>query len=190
MSPLLTNVIEQGVQHNWSVSRGTTRGLDPMRKTRGSTMLEGASARIFSILLACLFFVAGRVLNGTTEEINVVVSTPDDSDELAEALLHDGSVKVNVDWRGRVLLLQPLVLGNGSCLSITGSEGAVIDGGGIFPLLTISGGSKLNLQNVSLQNGQAAGWGGAVFASGSSVWIDSCNFTGNAATYGGGESNQ
>lgn len=122
----------------------------------------------------------------TSEVVQVIVSAPDDADVLAESLMCAGSARVTVNWHGRVQLNRTVTIGNGSSLVITGSEEAVIDGYGAIPLLTVYDGATLELRNISLENGQADR-GGALFANGSSIAIDNCNFSANNGTYGGGE---
>lgn len=119
--------------------------------------------------------------------LNVTVSTSDDAKELAEALTCTGSVHIVVNWLGRVELTQTVVVGNSSTLDIVGSEKAIIDGNRGIPLIKVSGGASLNLFNISLEDGEASDWGGAVFANESSITLDSCHFSGNNATYSGGK---
>lgn len=118
--------------------------------------------------------------------INIDVSTSADAYELAEALACVGSTHVTVDWHGRVELARTVAVGDGSSLNITGSETAVIDGGGAIQLLTVSEGATLNLRTISLENGQADR-GGSVFAKGSSITVVGSRFSGNKGTFGGGE---
>lgn len=122
----------------------------------------------------------------TDKVLNVVVSAPADADGLAESLTCTGSARVTVEWHGRVKLNRTVNIGNGSSLIITGSKEAIIDGDGAVPLLTASDGATLELRTLSLENGQAD-QGGALFANGSFITIDDCNFSGNNGTQGGGE---
>lgn len=147
----------------------------------------GRSVYFLSIVLTWSLVRAVWAADRTGEEIDIVVSTAADVSELVLALMHDGPVQVSVDWRGRVELTQTLTLGNGSSLAITGSDEAAIDGGGTVRILEASGGTTLNLLNISLDNGWAADWGGALYANESSIRIDGCSFSGNTATIGGGE---
>lgn len=116
------------------------------------------------------------------------VHDADDATDLAKALRCSGSAELTVDWYGDVQLPQTLTVGNSTILNITGSEGAIIDGGGRIQLFAISGESTLNLRNVSLEGGWAPDGGGAISASETSqVFLRDCKFLGNNATYHGSE---
>lgn len=155
-----------------------------------SMVCVGATVFVFSSIILLSLTRAVEAVSNFIEAANFVVFTPADADEVTEALLSAGPMQVNVDWHGRVQLLRTLVLGNGSCLTITGLDDAVIDGGGTIPLLTVSDGAKLSLDNVSLEKGFADDWGGAITAHESSLVFSGCIFSSNTATNGGGEFNE
>eukprot|EP00611_Tribonema_gayanum_P026106 TRINITY_DN611_c0_g2_i3.p1 TRINITY_DN611_c0_g2~~TRINITY_DN611_c0_g2_i3.p1 ORF type:complete len:477 (+),score=83.98 TRINITY_DN611_c0_g2_i3:231-1661(+) len=76
---------------------------------------------------------------------------------------------VTVQWRGAVLVDEPIVVAEKASLKIVGAPGAVIDGHSTTRLLVVNAGSTVLLQDVTLQNGHAltdateAPWGGAAF---------------------------
>lgn len=153
-----------------------------MRTVKG-IMRSGSC--LFSSALLWLPTVAVDAL-GCASEVVKVVSTPAEAEELAVALACNGSAQINVEWRGRVKLTTTLALSNGDSLHITGSDGAIMDGGGELRLLTLSG-ATLNMHNISLENGWATDVGGAIAAYGSSLTFNNCSFSGNSAAASGGE---
>lgn len=142
------------------------------------------SACIFSSILVWLLIenVQGSALVG--EVVTFTVSTPAEATELAEAMNCTESSTFIVDWQGRVELVKTLILGNGSSLNVSGSEGAVIDGRGLIPLLKVSGGVVLSLDNITLENAR----GGAISTTESSIVLRDCILSSNIAE-GGGEFN-
>ncbi|KAG5193174.1 hypothetical protein JKP88DRAFT_240807 [Tribonema minus] len=76
---------------------------------------------------------------------------------------------VTVQWRGAVLVDEPIVVAEKASLKIVGAPGAVIDGHSTTRLLVVNAGSTVHLQDMTLQNGHAltdateAPWGGAAF---------------------------
>lgn len=115
------------------------------------------------------------------------ISNPSQANDLAEALACSESTQFLVDWYGKVELKRTLAIRNGSILTITGVENAVIAGGGEIRLFSVVG-SSLYLKNSTLEGGWAQGKGGAIFANSSSnIDIHSCNLTDSSASSDGGE---
>ena len=127
--------------------------------------------------------------------------------DLVEALNCTGGGTFNVTWYGTVNVEQPIKVTGGSHLTVAQAsshssrfaehdfdQAAVIDGGNSSGIFHVLDKSTLTLVKLELVGGNA-GVGGAVAAiSSSSLDIDSnivtavdCVFTGNAATYAGGE---
>ncbi|CAM9909015.1 unnamed protein product [Ectocarpus sp. 4 AP-2014] len=93
---------------------------------------------------------------------------------------------VEAVWAGTVTLAAPISVGAGTFLSITGEDdSAEVQGGGQTQMFYVSSSGGLTLTNLRLSGGSAAS-GGAVYASASSVALNSCVFDGNFATAGGG----
>ena len=123
---------------------------------------------------------------------NVSVSTLQDASDLRESLACSGQGTFYVEWSGQVNigdLTDGFAVGNGSSLNVTGSGGgAVINGGNRVRLFTLTEGSQLYLNSVSLENGKHDNEGGAVYATDSSLLVAvDCSFLNNSANNGGGE---
>lgn len=114
------------------------------------------------------------------ELVSLTVSNATDALELSDALNCTGAGQFNVIWTGHVEISQTFALSNGTTLSITAGDSsttsayadasttnAVVDGGGVMQLFSVLGGSKLNLNGVSLVNGMGL-HGAAVHAEGNS----------------------
>lgn len=184
-SPWLVSVLRHTVVHN--IARHDKRATNSTGEMTVLVVMQ-ASVLVYSSIIALLFLRAVQAAECASEVASFDVSTADGADELVHSLMCIGSTHVTVDWHGWVKLTQTIAVGNGSSLSINGLEEAVIDGGSAIPLITVSGGATLKLNNISLENGWAADQGGAVFVNESYIALDSCRFSGNNATIDGGES--
>lgn len=115
-----------------------------------------------------------------------VVTNSSGASDLAEFLLNSSNpVQVRVEWQGYVLISRTISLKGWSNVSITGSNKAIVDGGGAVRLFEVRDGATLILTDVSLTGGEvinADDHGGAVFASnGSHVVARNCSFADNSA---------
>ena len=122
----------------------------------------------------------------TTEEINVTNSS--DAENLAEALLCDGSGNFAVTWHGTVMLSRTLSVSNGSTLNVTGSTkstGAAISGDGTILLIEVDLASTVSLTGLTLSGGD-----GALHVTEKSfIEVIDCSFVRNnrtSSSYGGG----
>ena len=115
-----------------------------------------------------------------------------------------GGGNVEADWVGRVSVDVPIVVPEGTLLSVTGENDlAEVHGGGIggidgiggdppsnngTRLFDVSPGGGLTLTRLILSGGSATGGGGggAIYSRSASVTLDSCVFEGNVATDGNG----
>ena len=123
--------------------------------------------------------------------INVYVSTLQAASDLRDMLTCSGQGVFYAEWTGEVNigdLSEGFTVQSGSSLHVTGTGGgAVIDGGNGVRLFTLTGGSQLYLNEVSLQNGRHIE-GGAVHATDSSLLVATdCSFLSNTVDFGGGE---
>eukprot|EP00903_Cladosiphon_okamuranus_P013950 g12974.t1 len=90
-----------------------------------------------------------------------------------------------VEWRGSVVVNEPIYVGDGTVVAVTGADtGAVIDGNAATRLFTVVN-AALSLSGVNVSNG-ASTVGGAIAASGSTLSFNRTNFVGNRATQHGG----
>jgi hypothetical protein len=112
-----------------------------------------------------------------------------DATKLAALAVCPGA-QLSAVWHGSVALSAPIVIANGTSLSISAAAGpteAVIDGEDATPLLQVYG--ILQLTNLTLENGRTsieAGAGGAVFAGANArVALTQCIVQRNKAVYGG-----
>lgn len=144
--------------------------------------------------LAALLFIpdTGSVLCpvGVTE---MTVTTTEDANDLVTTLDCSGGGTFDVTWVGRVVVMQTIVVSNGSALTINGiNETSSIDGGDNVGLFNLSGRYQLTLRGLALQGGNAI-FGGAIVAeafdtgSGSTIDVADCLFFGNRADIDGGE---
>lgn len=86
-----------------------------------------------------------------------------------------------VEWRGRVVMDEPIYVVDGTVLTITGEgTGAVIDGNATTRLFTVVN-AVLYLSGLNISNG-ASVTGGAIAATSSSLTFNRTNFVGNEAT--------
>lgn len=126
--------------------------------------------------LPCALGVTNRTISSSVQAAN-----------LAEALLCYGG-QFEVAWVGDVLLPGTIHVSNGTFLKVSGSSpgGSVVDGGAQHQLFNVSGGSVLELKDLSLVNGASSSGGAVGLSVSSSVEIVDCSFHGNAATSGNG----
>ena len=128
---------------------------------------------------------------------------------LAEAVLcSEGNFEV--EWTGHINVTKTIYVHDGVSLRITGTSGAVADGGGTVQVLIVSNGylylnnleivkgnapdggaifvaseSELFVEGVSFSSNTAKGMGGAVYAESSNITLVSTAFSYNIAGYGG-----
>lgn len=90
-----------------------------------------------------------------------------------------------VDWRGSVVVDEPIYVADGTALTVTGaSPDAVIDGNAATRLFTVVN-ATLHLRGVSVGSG-ASITGGAIAAAGSILSFNQTTFVGNSAAGNGG----
>lgn len=138
--------------------------------------------------------MAGRVQGQicTVNSAERVVSTTAEASALALSLNSStGAQDLCVVWEGYVLVSETLTVRQGSTLNITGSDYAVLDGGGAIRLFNIGEAATLNLAHLRLEGGSVTATGesgGAILAKeGSRTTANNCTFSGHDATTGGGE---
>ncbi|CAN0558195.1 unnamed protein product, partial [Laminaria digitata] len=98
-----------------------------------------------------------------------------------------GGGEVKADWVGRVSVSAPIVVAEGTFLSVTG-EGDLAEvhaGGSHTRLFEVSPSAILTLTRLKLLGGSAVG-GGAIFSESADLTLDNCTFEGNVATDGNG----
>lgn len=100
----------------------------------------------------------------------------------------DSGGKVEASWVGRIPVDAPIVVSEGTFLSVTGEEGGVlaeVHGGNRTRLFEVFPGGGLTVTGLKLSGG-SAGDGGAVYSHYANLVFDSCIFESNIATDGGG----
>lgn len=113
-----------------------------------------------------------------------VVETSAQARALAAAVNCSGG-SFEVEWRGSVVMDEPIYVTNGTALAVTGvGSDAVMDGGGLIRIFTIVDAS-LSLSRVSISSGSSVA-GGAIAASRSTLVLNQTDFVGNSATGNGG----
>lgn len=113
-----------------------------------------------------------------------VVDTSAQAQALAAAVNCSGG-SFEVEWRGRVVVDEPIFVVDGTVLAVTGAgSDAVMDGGGLIRVLTVVDASLL-VSRVNISSG-ASVVGGAIAAAGSTLVFNQTNFVGNSATGNGG----
>lgn len=113
-----------------------------------------------------------------------VVETPAQARALAAALNCSGG-SFEVEWRGTVVVDEPIYVVNGTVLAVTGATPeAVIDGNSATRLFTVVD-AALHVSGVNITSG-AGIVGGAIAAAGSTMTLNRTNFAGNSATGDGG----
>lgn len=160
--------------------------------THASSAMASAQANCGRLLryLSLLSIFAGanaQVLPCALGVTNLTVSNSVEANDLAEALLCSGG-QFEASWVGEVLVSRTVRVSNGTSLRISGtsSGGSIVDGGGLYQLFHVSGGSTLELKGLSLVNGFSDEGGAAVAVSdASSLEVSGCSFDGNRAGAGG-----
>lgn len=90
-----------------------------------------------------------------------------------------------VEWRGALVVDEPIYVVDGTVLTVTGSDStAVVDGAGLTRLFTVVN-AVLHVSNVNISSG-ASVIGGAIAAKGSTLTFSRTNFIRNSATTSGG----
>lgn len=120
---------------------------------------------ILSLILLARDVEAQDLVPCDAELVSLTVSDTTEALELSDALNCTGAGEFHVIWTGHVEISQTFRLSDGATLSITSgdssitsvqadasSPSAVVDGGGVVQLFSVLGGSKLNLNGVSLMN--------------------------------------
>lgn len=113
------------------------------------------------------------------------VSSFDEAQDLRDALRCSGPGTFYTEWTGEVNigdLAGGIVVSNGSSLNVTGIGTAVVNGDNRVRIFTLTDGSQLHLNNISLENGQSLDDnGGAVLAKDSSYFSAmDCSFLNNS----------
>eukprot|EP00903_Cladosiphon_okamuranus_P017270 g15914.t1 len=113
-----------------------------------------------------------------------VVETPAQARALAAAVNCSGG-SFEVEWRGTVVVDEPIYVVDGTILAVTGANSeAVIDGNSATRLFTVID-AALHVSGVNMSSG-AGIVGGAIAAAGSILTLNRTNFAGNSATAGSG----
>ena len=116
------------------------------------------------------------------------VASAADLESMSDAINCTGEGTFDVTWIGSLQLHQSIEISDNKQLTITGSSPVpetVIDGGNATNIISVSGGSTLNLVSLVLKGGNSDE-GGAVAARDSSlVNVVGCSITNNNASLGG-----
>jgi hypothetical protein len=84
---------------------------------------------------------------------NLVVTTAGDAVALTTAALCQGGT-ITVVWQGKVKLAAPIVVGQGTTLTINGAgEAATVAGGKRTSMFTVLAGAVLELRDLTVLNG-------------------------------------
>lgn len=162
----------------WRKPRIPGRGSrNPLRMM--VTQLRGAG---LIVTLICGWVRGQTSSDGSTSR---VVSSSSGASDLADYLSNSSHpVKLDVEWRQHVTIVETIPVSAESTLTIRGSGDAVIDGGGSVRLFTVSDGATLRLTGLLLRGGAAnedgGENGGAVLVDGGSlVTATNCSFSEN-----------
>ena len=120
------------------------------------------------------------------QEQNWTVASAGDVSNLSKALEGCEGGLFKVDWIGHVITETTINVSR-TTLMIAGGNGpdATVDGGGTTQLFYVED-AALSMSNMTLINGRTEGFGGAIYASSSSVNFDGVMiFAGNQASRGG-----
>ena len=132
--------------------------------------------RVVCTGLLAAFARAQDLQNCTVDSIPVSVGSTEDAAALATSIRGCSDGDFAVEWVGEVFVGETLYVTGGTSLNITGAgPGAIADGGGETQLFYVDEGSRLHLSDMTLSNGNATEYGGAVYANQSSV----VSFSGN-----------
>ena len=100
-----------------------------------------------------------------------------------------GADTINFSLSGTITLGSTLPnIEGAAALTIDGTGRAVtIDGNNSVQVLVVNGGASLNMNNLTIANGNAGTFqGGGIFSSGNTLTVTNCTFSGNRALTGGG----
>ena len=112
------------------------------------------------------------------------VENSEQAQALAAAVNCSGG-SFEVEWRGRIVVNQPIYVMHGTVLSVKGAgHGAVIDGNASTRIFTVVD-AALHLSDINVTSGASVA-GGAIAAAASVMTFDQTNFIGNSATGFGG----
>ena len=146
------------------------------------------SSPFLALALILLVFKAGVSAPCDQGIVNFSVYTFEDAEDLRDALTCSGVGYFYAEWTGEVnigALEGGFAVGNGTSLNVTGIGGnAVINGDNRVRMFTVTNGSRLYLNSVSLENGLSDEHygGGAVWAmEASHVSAANCSFLDNSA---------
>jgi hypothetical protein len=131
----------------------------------------------------CLCALAIKLAGGAPcrpQQQSFIVSDAAQAAKLVDAALCEGG-EINVKWSNNVVMQDTIKLGNNSVLQIQGNgESSIIDGNETLRLFNVSSWSTLVLQNMTVQNGFATVFGGAILVFGNAtLQLDSCLFRAN-----------
>lgn len=112
-------------------------------------------------------------------------------DALRAAILSCTGGAVEATWAGNITLFEPIVVAEGTFLSVTGEDHLAEAHGDSLQtngtrLFEVSEGGGLALTGLKLSGGTAAEGGGAIYSSSANLTLDNCTFEGNVATVGNG----
>ena len=74
-------------------------------------------------------------------------------------------------------------------VTINGNDLIILSGGNTTRILYVNGGLTFHLQHITLSNGKSGAEGGAIYAIGAQVFLESVQFLNNTATIQGGAVN-
>lgn len=114
----------------------------------------------------------------------LTVASASEALAFAQAVNCTGPGSFSVDWTGTVETQATVSISNGTTLVISGSQDAIIDGGGQIQMFDVSS-ATLKLSNLVLENGNSSE-GGAIKALSSNVTVTDCVFVENHASLNGG----
>ena len=174
---------------------GVDLGISPGMDAR---LRRSHRAAPFHPLRTSLLYVL-LVSSGGWGRKSVVSAQSDCSETLTEAIRVDGTTGVTAlrsavnctnggaleaVWAGQVLVDAPIVVAEGTSLSVTGEDAlAEAHGSSVTSLFEVSRGGALTLTGLKLSGGSAEN-GGAVSSSQADLTLDNCTFEGNVATAG------
>lgn len=112
-----------------------------------------------------------------------VVEDTEEAFALANAVSNCSGGDFEVDWRGHVLVNTTLWVVDGTSLTITGGNDAVVDGGGLTrPFVVVN--ASLQLGGLAVVDGTAL-FGGGIFAGGSKLTLNGTRLSNCTAELGG-----
>jgi hypothetical protein len=136
------------------------------------------------LCVAVLFFQLATAAPCAPAIQYLSVETAQDVKELA-ALTACTNGNVTVQWLKKLVLSSTIAVGAGTTLTVTGTNGAAIDGNDSTQLFSIAQSATLLLNGLQLKHGRADS-GAAVYATGAVLTISNCKFSDNFAELQGG----